>query len=348
MKRFAKFFGCFFLSVLLFNFTACGADFNVHSNLNLTEETMNQGEESMGKEDLIVVGVCQVGSESVWRTANTESIQQTFTSENGYFLIFNNARQKQENQMKAVRRFISQQVDYIVISPITEEGWDTVLKEAKDAGIPVILMDRKVNVKDQSLYTAWIGSDFFLEGQKAGEWLEQYLKDKGRENEEIHIVVLQGTEGSSAMLGRSAGFEKIAGKHENWILLEQVGAEYTTAKAKEEMKRLLSVYPDIDVIVSQNDDMTFGAIDAIEESGLSVGEDGDMMILSFDAVYTALKLVEAGKIALDVECNPLQGPFVDNIIKAIENNWGYEKETYVPEHIFDKQNVSEYIGDRKY
>ena len=172
-------------------------------------------------ENLIVVGVSQVGSESVWRTANTESVQSVFTKENGYFLIFNNARQKQENQIKALRSFISQKVDYIVFSPITET---------------------------------------------------------------IHIVVLQGTEGSTSMIGRTEGFQKIADMHENWEILEQANAEYTTAKGREVMERLLEEYSDIDVVVSQNDDMTFGALEAIEEAGKTVGVDGDIIIISFDAV----------------------------------------------------------------
>ena len=149
-------------------------------------------------ENLIVVGVSQVGSESVWRTANTASIQNVLTKENGYFMIFNNARQKQENQIKALRSFISQRVDYIVFSPITEDGWETVLQEAKEAGIPVILIDRKVNLSDQSLYTTWIGSDFYKEGRMAGNILDEYLTKQHRQEESIRIVVLQGTEGATA------------------------------------------------------------------------------------------------------------------------------------------------------
>ena len=142
-------------------------------------------------ENLIVVGVSQVGSESVFRTANTASIQRVFTKENGYFLLFNNARQRQENQIKALRSFISQRVDYIVFSPITEDGWETVLQEAKEAGIPVILIDRRVNVQDQDLYTTWIGSDFYKEGRLAAETLASCLKKQGRQEESIRIVVLQ-------------------------------------------------------------------------------------------------------------------------------------------------------------
>lgn len=171
-------------------------------------------------ENLIVVGVSQVGSESVWRTANTASIQNILTKENGYFMIFNNARQKQENQIKALRSFISQRVDYIVFSPITEDGWETVLQEAKEAGIPVILIDRKVKLSDQSLYTTWIGSDFYKEGRMAGNILDEYLTKQHRQEESIRIVVLQGTEGATATIGRTNGFNEVAEAHENWLILE--------------------------------------------------------------------------------------------------------------------------------
>lgn len=331
--------------LLMLSLCGCGAYFSVEEE-EVSENAQNIDLEN--REGLVVVGVCQVGSESVWRTANTESIQQTFTSENGYLLIFNNARQKQENQIKAVRRMISQKVDYIVISPITEDGWDIVLKEAKDAGIPVILMDRKVNVTDPSLYTAWIGSDFYKEGKNAGKWLEEYLDKRGVVDQTINIVVLLGTEGSSSMIGRTDGFHDVANKHSNWVILEEIDAEYTTAKGKEEMKRLLKEYDRIDVVVSQNDDMTFGALDAIKEAGLVPGEKGDMILISFDAVRSALSLIQEGEIAVDVECNPLQGPYVEKIIRSIENQWGFDKESYVPEQIFDKGNVDKYLPDRTY
>ena len=173
------------------------------------------------KENQIVVGVSQLGSESGFRTANTESVQNAFTQENGYFLIYNNARQRQENQLKAIRSFISQRVDYIIFSPVVETGWETVLQEAKEAGIPVILMDRSVDVEDESLYVTCVGSDFVEEGEKAGHWLEQELRKRGRTQEPVNIVVLTGTEGSSSQLGRTVGFDLVANKHENWNILEQ-------------------------------------------------------------------------------------------------------------------------------
>lgn len=295
--------------------------------------------------NLIVVGVSQIGSESVWRTANTASIQSVFTQENGYFLIFKNARQKQENQIKALRSFISQRVDYIVFSPITERGWDTVLQEAKEAGIPVILIDRKVKVRDSSLYTAWIGPDFFNEGRMAGEALEECLKKQGRQDENIHIVVLKGTEGSTSAIGRTTGFSEIAQTHENWNILEQVDAEFTTAKGQEEMERLLRKYETIDVLISQNDDMTFGALEAIHEAGKTAGEDGDIIVISFDAVKNALKLVEEGSITADVECNANQGEYIEEVIRKLENHKVVPKLNFVPEEVFTKENVRERLEE---
>lgn len=298
--------------------------------------------------DLTVVGYSQLGSESVWRTTNTTSVQNALTSENGFFLIFQNGRQKQENQIKAIRSFISQRVDYIIFSPVVEEGWDTVLKEAKDAGIPVVLVDRMINTKDDSLYTTWIGSDSREEGEKAGKWLEEYLTQHNREEEEINIVVLQGTTGASAQQGRTMGFDSIADTHLNWTILEQTNADFTTAKGKEVMEQFLRRYPDIDVVVSQNDDMTFGAIEAIEEAGMTTGVNGDITLISFDAVYSALKMVEDGTINVDIECNPLQGEYVKEILNKLENGEAVERSYKVEEKVFTQENVTEYLDERAY
>lgn len=298
--------------------------------------------------DLIVVGVSQVGSESVFRTANTDSLQRTFTRDNGYFLIFDNARQKQENQIKAVRNFISQRVDYIVLSPLTEDGWDTVLLEAKEAGIPVILIDRQVKVEDESLYTAWVGSDFYKEGREAGQVLEETLAREHREDETIRIVVLRGTDGSTATIGRSQGFEEIASAHENWLLVESADAEFTTAKAKEVMKRMLKQYSDIHVVISQNDDMTFGALEAMEEAGIKAGENGDIRVISFDATRNALELVKQGILTADIECNPDQGEYVDALIKKMEEGKAAPKLTFVPETLYTKDNAVEALENRTY
>ncbi|MDO5573729.1 MAG: ABC transporter substrate-binding protein [bacterium] len=299
--------------------------------------------------DLVVVGFSQLGSESLWRTANTASIQRALTKENGFFLVFNNARQKQENQIKAIRSFISQRVDYIVFSPVTEDGWETVLLEAKEAGIPVILADRMVNIEDESLYTTWVGTDMQEEGEKAGRWLEEYMQAHQRTDEEdVNIVVLQGTPGATSQIGRTIGFNTIADRHENWNILEQVNGDFTTAKGKEVMQLLLKKYDNIDVVVSQNDDMTFGAIEAIQEASRTVGVNGEITMISFDAAHEALEMVDQGLINVDIECNPEQGDKIAEVISKIEHGEEIEKAYVIEENVFTQKNVKEYLDTRTY
>lgn len=298
-------------------------------------------------EDQIVVGVSQLGSESGWRTAHTESLQRAFTKQNGYFMIFSNARQKQENQIKAIRNFISQRVDYIVLAPVVESGWETVLQEAKEAGIPVIVMDRSVKVEDDSLYVALVGTDSVEEGKKAGRWLEEHLAQRRMSEEDINIVVLKGTEGASAQIGRTVGFSMIAGEHDNWHILEQEYADFTIYKGKEVMADFLEKYDDIDVVVSQNDDMTFGAIEAIRESGRTVGVGGDITIISFDAIHDALEMVAEGTINVDIECNPDQGEYISEVIRMLENGQTVEKKYYVEEDIYTMENVTQEVLDSR-
>ena len=286
-------------------------------------------------ENLIVVGVSQVGAESDWRIAQTNSIKESLTAENGFYMIFDNAQQKQENQIKAVRNVILQEVDYIVLDPIVVSGWETVLQDAKDANIPVILVDRDVEVEDDSLYVTSVVTDMVAEGRNAGYWLEDYLEKQGREDEDIQIVMLLGTEGASAQIGRTEGFTEIAGQHENWKILEQIDGDFTQAKGRESMETLLKKYDDIDVVISENDNMTFGAIDAIQDAGRSCGPEGDMIMISFDAVRAALEAMQAGEINADFECNPLQGPKLAETIKRLENGEEVEKVQYIEETYFD-------------
>jgi simple sugar transport system substrate-binding protein len=305
---------------LMFMIMSIRAQFNTEDTKVATDDN-----------DLIVVGFSQVGAESDWRVENTESFKSTFTEENGYYLLYSDAQQKQENQIKAIRSFILQDVDYIVFAPIVETGWDAVLEEAKEAGIPVIITDRMVDVEDDSLYTSWVGADFELEGQKAGEWLSSYLEKMSRSDEEINIVTLEGTIGATAQIGRTAGFEKYLRRNRNWNMLAQESADFTQAKGQEVMEEYLKKYPDIDVVVSQNDNMTFGAINAIEAAGKTCGIDGDIIVISFDAVEDAVKLVEEGKINVTVECNPIHGPIVEGIIEQLERGETPEKIIYVEE-----------------
>lgn len=283
----------------------------------------------------ITVGFSQVGAESDWRTANSESMKATFSADNGYELIFDDAQQKQENQITAIRNFVQQEVDYIVLAPVTETGWDTVLQEAKDAGIPVIIVDRMVDVSDDSLYTAWVGSDFKLEGVKACAALDAYLEAKGRGGDQINIVDIQGTIGASAQIGRTAGLEEAVAAKDSWTLLAEESGEFTQAKGQEVMESLLKQYGDeIDVVYCENDNEAFGAIDAITAAGKTVGADGDIIVMSFDSTNAGLTDMLDGSITINTECNPLHGPRVEAIIKALEAGETVEKQAYVEEEIF--------------
>jgi len=338
-------------------------------SLSPLKDLQNNEPENTDKIDsnLIIVGFSQLGSESDWRTANTKSIQNAFVQKNGFSLIFSNGRQSQENQIKDIRRFIFQQVDYILIAPVTETGWDTVLAEAKEAGIPVIIVDRMIDTKDDSLYVACVGTDKYEEGKKAGLWLEKYLAEQkneaaasgteplpeetasqaenGQNTDSVNIVVLEGTVNSTAQIGRSQGFADIAGQHKDWKILAHEDGDFTKAKGKELMAKYLKEFDDIDVLVSQNDDMTFGAIEAIKEAGLTCGVNGKIKIISFDAVSEAFDKMEAGLINADIECNPLQGELIARIIERMEKGETVDKVSYVEGKVFEAEKAAvERIG----
>lgn len=280
----------------------------------------------------INIGFSQVGAESDWRVANTKSMKSALTAKNGFKLSFADAQQKQENQTKAVREFITQGVDVIAIAPVTETGWETVLKEAKKADIPVITVDRQIKTSDDSLITAWVGSDFKKEGVKAAEWL---IKEKGKEKGDVNIAVLQGTIGSSAEIGRTKGFKEGIKDQKNFKIIASQTGEFTQAKGQEVMQSFLKKYKkDINVVYCENDNEAFGAIDAIKAAGYEVGADKDMMVFSFDSTKEGLKKVQSGEITLNTECNPLHGPRVEAIIKQLENKETPEKKAYVDEEMF--------------
>ena len=284
-------------------------------------------------ENLIVVGMCQVGAESDWRVANSESMKEVFTEENGYRLLFEDARQKQENQIMAIRKFIQQQVDYIVLMPISESGWDSVLQEAREADIPVILVDRMVDTADDTLYAAHIGSDFLREGSLATGWIESACQDG---EEPVRIIHVQGTLGSTAQLGRTAALEAAVASHPNWEVLVQLDGDFTQAKTYEVMTAYLSGQPGrrpVDVVYCENDNEAFGAIQALEEQGYICGP-GGVSVITFDATQNALLDCMNGKIALAVECNPLLGPLVEEAIRTLEAGGTPSKHRYVEERAF--------------
>ena len=295
--------------------------------------------------DVYVIGFSQVGSESDWRIANTKSMTDTFANNPDYELVMDNARQQQENQFAAVRRFILEGVDFIIIAPTVEDGWQTILTEVHDAGIPVIIMDRSVAVDDEELYLTNIGSDFLHQGNLAVEWLE----DEIPEDTDIKILHLQGTIGATAQIQRTKALEDAVSTHSNWEITSQLYGDFTEAKAYEVMTDYLKENRDIDVLYSENDNMTFGAMRALDEAGISYGNGGQVKIITFDATKEALQYCHDGKINLCVECNPMFGPRVKELIENYRNGIPIPKHVYVDESAYTTQNITqEFVDSREY
>ena len=299
--------------------------------------------------DLFVIGFSQLGSESDWRIANTKSMTDTFTNENGYELIVQNAKQQQDNQFAAVRSFILEDVDLIVIAPTVEEGWENVLKEVHNAGIPVIIMDRSVAVWDLNLFLTNVGSDFLKQGKQAVAWLEEQTADRDSEAGQLKILHLQGTYGATAQLMRTKALEDAVKEHRDWTIVEQLYGDFTEAKGYEVMTEYLNKNKDIDILYSENDNMTFGAMRALDEAGITYGEGGQVKIITFDASRKALQYCLDGKIDLCVECNPMHGPIVEELIRKYRAGEEIPKQIYVDEDVFTKDNLTqEIINSREY
>ena len=254
----------------------------------------------------------------------------------GYEVELTYSDNETDRQVNDIQNLISDGVDLLVIAAIDGEALNTVMDEAADAGIPVIIVDRMVDVSDDSLYTAWVGSNFKLEGQKAMAWLDAYLEAKGRGDEEINLVDIQGTIGASAQIGRTQGFDDAVEAHDNWTTLAQQSGEFTQAKGQEVMESILKQSgDDIDVVYCENDNEAFGAIDAIKAAGYEVGgEEGQILVMSFDTTNAGLTDTLSGKITLDTECNPLHGPRVQEIIEKLEAGEEVDKQAYVDEEMF--------------
>ena len=292
-------------------------------------------------EKKLTLGFAQVGAESEWRTANTASIKDA-AAKAGVNLKFSDAQQKQENQIKAIRSFIAQKVDVIAFAPVVTTGWDTVLKEAKAAKIPVVLTDRSIETNDPSLYVTMIGSDFTEEGRKAGRWLLDNVKGGT-----VNIVELQGTVGSAPAIERKKGFEEvIAGKAEYKVIRSQTG-DFTRAKGKEVMEAFLKAEgKKINVLYAHNDDMAIGAIQAIEEAGMKPGK--DVIVISVDAVKGAFEAMMAGKMNVSVECNPLLGPQLMEIARDVVAGKQLPKRINTKEGIFTADIAAREFPNRKY
>ena len=294
------------------------------------------------KDDRVVLGFSQIGAESEWRTANTESIKSAAATMN-IDLRFADAQQKQWNQIKAIRSFIAQRVDVIAFSPVVETGWDTVLREAKAANIPVILTDRSVT-SDPSLFVGFIGSDFVEEGRKAARWVVEKYKDT---EGDVNIVELQGTVGAGPAIDRKKGFEEIIAAHPRFKIIRSQSGDFTRTKGKEVMEAFLKAETrKIDVLYAHNDDMAIGAIQAIEEAGKRPGH--DIRIVSIDAVKGAFEAMIAGKLNVTIECNPLLGPQLMTSVNEVVAGRPIPKRIVVEEQVFPMETAKQHIQSRKY
>jgi galactofuranose transport system substrate-binding protein len=295
-----------------------------------------------GGDDTITMGFAQVGAESGWRTANTESIQSSAEAA-GIDLQFSDAQGEQENQISAIRSFIQQRVDIIAFSPVVETGWDAVLLEAKRANIPVILTDRSVETEQEDLYVTFLGSDFIEEGRKAGEWAVENWASTGAQ---WNIAELQGTTGAAPAIDRQEGFaEAIAGSPNLTVVASQSG-DFTRTGGREVMEAMLNSNPEINAVYAHNDDMGLGAIEAIEAAGKVPGQ--DIQIITVDAVRDGMQALADGKINFIVECNPLLGDQLMELAQQVLDGEEVPERVVTEETTFTQEQAAEVLPDRKY
>jgi galactofuranose transport system substrate-binding protein len=278
----------------------------------------------------------QLGAESDWRTANTASFKET-AQKLGVKLVFSDAQQKQENQISAMRSCIQQGVNVIALPPVVETGWDAVLQEAKDANIPVIVVDRSVSA-DASMYSAHIGSDMEIEGKRSAEEFNKLLPEGG------NILELSGTTGSGAAVGRAKGFREAL--NANIKILDSQTGNFTRAEGKPVMEAFLKKYADqIDGVFFHNDDMAIGAVEAIKAAGI---KPGDLKMVSIDGTRGGFQLMIDGWLQADVECNPLLGPQTMELALQLMNGEAITKEVLTNESVFYPDKAAELLPSRQY
>lgn len=281
--------------------------------------------------DSVVVGFSQLGAESSWRIANTASMVSAAESY-GFVMEMENANQKQELQIRAIRSFIASRVDVIVFSPIVETGWDNVLLEARQAGIPVILMDRMIETADDGLYTAYVGADFYEEGRKAGEYLIRRADAMGAEH--LNIVEISGTIDSTPMRDRQRGFMDVIGGDPRFTVIDSVSGDFLRSMGEECMGVLLERYgaENIDVVYSHNDSMTLGALDVMDRSGIRPGQ--DILVISVDGEADAVNELKKGRINCIVQCTPALGGSVMALVQGLVNGRSIPKVSHPVEAVF--------------
>jgi ABC-type sugar transport system substrate-binding protein len=290
----------------------------------------------------ITMGFSQVGAESGWRTANTKSIQEAATAAD-VDLKFSDANGEQENQISAIRSFVQQRVDVIAFSPVVRTGWDAVLLEAKNAGIPVILTDRAVDTQEKDVFKTFVGADFVEEGRRAGKWVvEQYATAPGP----VSIVQLEGTTGADPAIERNTGFADAIAANPNLKVIASQSGDFTRSGGKQVMEAFLKANPKIDLVFAQNDDMGLGAMEAIEAAGLTPGK--DVKIVAVDATHDGMQALADGKFNYIVECNPLLGPQLMDLAKKVVAGEPVPPRVVTPDEVFDQQQAAAVLPDRKY
>lgn len=262
----------------------------------------------------VTIAFTQIGQESDWRTANTDSVIKAVEAE-GWKMVYDDAQQKQENQVKALRNFISQGVDYILFTAVVSTGWEEVLKEVNEAEIPLILMDRMPDNMADIQYAAAFGGDFVEEGRRMALWTKNYVERIGRSGEELNVVILEGTTGADAASGRQQGIMEILKDTPNLKVIASQSGNFTRAEGQPVMESFLKAHDKIDILLAHNDDMALGAIDAIKAAGKVPGK--DIIIVGCDAPKTAFDAIIAGDMNATIECTPLYGPFVVDALKKL-------------------------------
>lgn len=309
----------------------------------LTYKNLSAGIEEIPEKENLIVGFSQIGTESSWRIRNTESIFEA-ASEKNIKILFDDAKQKQSNQLKAIRSFIVYQVDVIVFVPIVSDGWDNVLQEAKEAGIPVIVIDRQIDV-DSSLYAGFLGENGYEEGKTAGKFLLQ--KTENMKKQKINILELSGTENSSIAIERAGGFREMIQKDSRLNIIHSEDGDFLRSRGKEIMDRILGMNnglfldgEPIDVIFSHNDPMTLGLLESFEKNNIS----DYPIIISIDAEQECIDALVNGKIDCVVECNPNLGPVLMELVEAVAAKKEIPRVTYMEEKVFtENDDFSSYI-----
>jgi simple sugar transport system substrate-binding protein len=320
-------------------FVGCGASGSSSSNNEANKpdatskaDTANNDNSSSGS--LIKVGIINNDpNESGYRTANVNDLKATFTKENGFDASFAYSL-KNEEQINYAQKFIQDEVDYLLLSAADTAGWDSVLKDAKDAGVRVILFDRTIDA-DESLYDASIVSDMDKEGEQAVEWL------KSQDLKAYDIIHLQGVMGTAAQKGRSGALDKTA-KELGWNIVTQQTAEWNAEKAQQIVQSAIDANKKFNVIYAENDDMAKGAVAALDRANISHGVDKDVVVIGFDCNKWALEELKKGNWNYDGQCNPFQSTYIKDIIDKLEKGETLpEKKIIMDEKGFDAKTITD-------